>query len=110
MQSPSLSKFPAYSMSGISTETVKSKPNPSSLLPPEWENTPAPQTVDVQIVMYQLLVRMKSVETDLCVRINVPLREFEGEAAGKKEMGFAEECLRKMVESLEVRDFGLFEG
>ena len=109
MHSPSLSKFPAYSMSGISKETVKSKPNPSSLLPPEWEHTPTSQTVDVQIVMYQLLVRMKSVETDLCVRINVPLKEFEGEA-GKKEMGFGEECLRKMVQSLDVRDFGLFEG
>lgn len=96
-------------MSGMAKETVKSKPNPSSPLPLEWEHTPVPPTADVQIVMYQLLVRMKSLETDLCVRINVPLKEFEAEA-GKEEMEFGEECLRKMVESLDVRDFGLFEG
>jgi hypothetical protein len=110
MQSPSLSKFPAYSMSGVVVS--KEKPNAaqmsgSSVLPREWEQTP--QMVDVQTMMYQLVVRMKDVETDLCARINVPLKEFEGEA-GAREMGFAKECMERIVGSLSIEDFGLFDA
>ena len=97
-------------MSGVVVS--KEKPNAaqmsrSSVLPREWEQTP--QMIDVQTMMYQLVVRMKDVETDLCVRVNVPMKEFEGEA-GAREMGFAKECLERIVESLSVEDFGLFDA
>ena len=110
MHSTSLSKFPAYSMSGVVVS--KEKPNAaqvrgSSVLPVEWEQTP--QMLDVQTMMYQLVVRMKEVETDLCVRVNVPLKEFEGEA-GASEIGFAKECLERIVGSLSIEDFGLFDA
>jgi hypothetical protein len=110
MRKDSLAGFPALIMSGMVVSREKGKADSSgSVLPAEWEQTPSTQMVEVQTMMYQLLVRMKMVETDLCVRINVPLKEFEGEA-GEKEMVFGKECLEKMVEGLDVKDFGLFEG
>lgn len=111
MRKESLARFPALMMSGmvVSKEKVDSNLNSGTVLPAEWEQTPSVQMVEVQTMMYQLLVRMEKVGTDLCVRINVPLKEFEGEA-GEKEMAFGRECLEWMVERLDVKDFGLFEG
>lgn len=103
MKSASLAKFPSYITSGV----IISKEKAKSVLPAAWEQTP--QTVDVQTMIYQLVVRMKSMETDLCVRINVPLKEFESEAR-LSEIETGKESLGKIIESLEVVDFGLFEG
>lgn len=103
MKSSSLAKFPAYTMSGIVVAKEKAK----SILPADWEQTP--QLVETQTVIHQLVVRMKDVETDLCVRINVPLKEFEG-GKDADEVKVGQEIMEKIVESLNVVDFGLFEG
>jgi hypothetical protein len=103
MKSTSLAKFPAYTMSGIVVAKEKAK----SVLPADWEQTP--QIIDTQTVIHQLVLRMREVKTDLCVRINVPLKEFE---AGKEadEVKAGQEIMEKVIESLDVADFGLFEG
>ena len=103
MKSGALSKYPAYAVSGI----VVSKEKAKSVLPADWEQTP--QMVDVQTMIYQLVIRMKNVDTDLCVRINVPLKEFEGEE-GLKEVKLGQEISEKVFESLTITNFGLFEG
>lgn len=110
MRSESLKGFPAWSMSAVVVSQEKAASETGSLLPAEWEETPAVDMVEVRTMVYQLLVRMERVGTDLCVRINVPLKEFEGEKGqkGEKEMAFGKECLGKMAEGLEVKDFGLF--
>jgi Ran-interacting Mog1 protein len=101
MNSSSLAKFAAYTISGIVVAREKAK----SVL--HWEQTP--QMVDAQTVIHQLVIRMRDVETDLCVRINVPLKEFEsGKEAGEVKMG--QEIVEKVIESLDVVDFGLFDG
>ena len=103
MNSSSLAKFAAYTISGIVVAREKAK----SVLPADWEQTP--QMVDAQTVIHQLVIRMRDVETDLCVRINVPLKEFEsGKEAGEVKMG--QEIVEKVIESLDVVDFGLFDG
>ena len=103
MNSASLAKFPAYTMTGV----VVSKEKMKSVLPTDWEQTP--QTVNVETMIYQLVIRIKNVETDLCVRINIPLKELEGES-GSKEVDLGNESINKIIESLEVVDFGLFSG
>ncbi len=65
----------------------------------------------MQNIVYQLqlLIRMKNYATDLCVRVNVPMKEIaqdEGEVAA--EVTHAKELLGRVVASLDVRDFGLF--
>jgi hypothetical protein len=54
---------------------------------------------------------MEKYETDFCVRVNVPLKEFGGdEEKSEGEVRFGEEILRRIGASLDIRDFGLFGG
>lgn len=99
MHHASLSGFPTYVVAGAidSVETRSRGPSSSSS---SAQNT---------VYQLQLLVRMKNYATDLCVRINVPMKEIaqdDGEVAA--EVGFARELLERVVATLEVRDFGLF--
>jgi hypothetical protein len=53
---------------------------------------------------------MPAYDTDLCVRINVPLKELSAEDDGKvaREEMFAEEVMGRVVRTLDLRDEGLF--
>jgi Ran-interacting Mog1 protein len=60
---------------------------------------------------HYLLVRLEAQETDLLVLFNVPHGEFDknGDARGlSREEAVAEETVAALVQSLEVRDWGLF--
>lgn len=119
MASPSLAPFPAYVLPGtiVSYEPVRrgppagqnqqhaapAAPNGTSVVP---NPSPASSLEHVQ----QLLVRMPAYETDLCVRINTPLKEL---AAGdgsqlRHEEQFTAEILRRFIATLDVKDFSLF--
>lgn len=104
---PSLKDFQAYVLEGAIIETIVDKKAPSNL-PVEWQQTP--ETKEVKTRVYQLVIRMKKYETDLCVRINVPHKELEIQGKVKEEEGYAENMMEEIVKSLEVKDFGLFEG
>lgn len=103
----SVSKYPAYQTTAtiISPEIDRSK---KSTLPVAWQTNPAQK--EQQIGVIQLLIRMQDYATDLCVRINVPLKEFgdsQSEAA-QKEASVALDAMRSIIESIDVKDFGLF--
>lgn len=111
---PSLSSCPAYTTTAtiITPEIDRSQ---RSTLPLAWQSDPAQTQHQVKVT--QLLVRLRQYDTDICVRVNVPLREFEGDAAGesgqrerREEERRAEEVVEGIVRSLDVRDFGLFGG
>lgn len=60
---------------------------------------------------HYLLVRLETQETDLLVLFNVPHGEFDknGDARGlSREETVAEEAVGALVQSLEIRDWGLF--
>ena len=105
MPNASLKEFPAYVIQGgiISPEIDK---NASSNLPLEWQQNP--QMKEQVIKVYQLVIRMEKYETDLCVRINVPMKEVGSLQEAEKEETFAKGTMVKIVETLEVKDFGLF--
>lgn len=109
LSQPSVSKYPAYQSTAtiISPEIDRSK---KSTLPVAWQTNPAKK--EQQIGVIQLLIRMQDYSTDLCVRINVPLKEFgdsQSEAA-QNEASVASSVMSSIVESIDVKDFGLFGG
>lgn len=121
MASPSLEKFPAYVLPGtiVSYEPVR-RPGPGqgqqhqpaahSTDPTSSSTTttnpPAASSLEHQ---QQLLVRLQPHETDLCVRINIPLKEIANdENELKHEERFAGQILQNIVATLDVKDFGLF--
>lgn len=60
---------------------------------------------------HYLLVRLEAQETDLLVLFNVPHGEFDksGDVRGlSREEEVAEETVAALVQSLEIRDWGLF--
>ncbi|KIW11206.1 hypothetical protein PV08_10506 [Exophiala spinifera] len=105
MHHPSLSGFPTFVAAGtIDSVDPRSRRGGGGGNPSSSSNS-AHNTV----YQLQLLVRMKNYATDLCVRINVPMKEIaldEGEV--EAEVVFARELLERVVATLEVRDFGLF--
>ncbi|KEF62280.1 uncharacterized protein A1O9_00252 [Exophiala aquamarina CBS 119918] len=120
MASPSLDKFPAYVLPGtiISYEPVRrpgpgqNQPplpppaNPADSASPSTTNPPAASSLEHQ---QQLLIRLQPYETDLCVRINIPMKEIANdENELKHEERFASEILEHIVATLDVKDFGLF--
>jgi len=63
------------------------------------------------VLQLQLLVRLERYETDLCVRVNVPMKEIletESEEGVLREEAFAKEILAKIAATLDVQDWGLF--
>ena len=97
--------FPTYFLEGTIIELEIDK-KASNALPVEWQQTPA--TKEVKTRVYQLVVRLKKYGTDLCVRINVPLKELEPQGKVKEEEDYAKCIVEDIVKSLEVKDFGLF--
>lgn len=126
MASPSLVQFPAYVLPGtiVSYEPVRrvvpgqSQQQQQPAAPPTQQpltnstasatsvtNLPASSLVHQQ----QLLVRLQPYETDLCVRINIPLKEIaRHENDVKHEERFAAEVLHRIIATLDIKDFGLF--
>lgn len=107
LSQPSMSKFSAYQSTAtiVSPELDRSR---KSTLPLAWQTTPAQKEQLVGTI--QLLVRMEDYDTDLCVRINVPLKEFgdsQSEAA-QNEVTVAMEVMKSIIESIDIKDFGLF--
>lgn len=105
----SVSKYSAYQSTAtiIAPEIDRSK---KSTLPVAWQTNPAQKEQQVGVI--QLLIRMQDYTTDLCVRINVPLKEFgdsQSEAA-QNEATVASNVMRSIVESIDIKDFGLFGG
>ena len=105
VEMPAMKDYPAYFLIGTIIEPVVDKKVPSAL-PVEWQQAPA--TKEVKTVVYQLVVRMKKYETDLCVRINVPLKELDLQGKIKEEEDYVKGIMEEIVKSLEVKDFGLF--
>jgi Ran-interacting Mog1 protein len=105
MSKDSLKAFPAYVLQGgiISPEIDKKA---SSALPVEWQQTPQMNKWLTRV--YQLVVRMKEYETDLCIRINIPTKEMTSQDEVEKEETFAKAMMQKIAETLDVINFGLF--
>jgi Ran-interacting Mog1 protein len=98
LAAPSLSTCPAYLVLGsiISYDHVRSA-LPESIL----------ASVGFEVKSCLLLVRIEAEETDLCVRLNMPMKEFNEDEAAREEV-FAKEVMERVVESLDVRDWSLF--
>ena len=105
MASKSMGKFPAYMLYGgiVTTELDQQA---ASSLPIEWQQSP--QTKELRTMVIQLVARMKDYDTDLCIRINVPMKEMLSQEDADKAESAAKETMAKIVETLEVTDFGLF--
>ena len=105
MANASMKDFTAYALQGgiISPEIDK---NAALSLPVEWQQNP--QMKELATMVYQLVVRMEKYGTDLCVRLNVPMKEMKNQEEVEKEEGFAKQMIGKIVGSLEVKDFALF--
>jgi hypothetical protein len=130
MASPSLVQFPAYVLPGtiVSYEPVRrvvpgqgqqqqlpSPPPPPTttqqpLTNPTASATSAPHLPASSLEhQQQLLVRLQPYETDLCVRINIPLKEIAGdENEVRQEERFTAEVLQRIIATLDIKDFGLF--
>ena len=105
MSKPSLEAFPAYLLQGgiLAPEIDEDAP---SNLPVEWQQSPQMKEQLTQVL--QLVIRMEKYETDLCFRIDLPMKEMLSQDAVKKEESFAKEVMERIVATLEVKDFGLF--
>ncbi len=117
MHHASLSGFPTLILAGtIHSVDTRSRPSArgsaqSPSLGQGLATSSSSSSRSLQNIVYQLqlLIRMKNYATDLCVRVNVPMKEIaqdEGEVAA--EVTHAKELLGRVVASLDVRDFGLF--
>lgn len=107
LSQPSLVNFPTY-LSAATIITPEVDHSAQSTLPVTWQSNPVQK--ECQTKTQQLLVRMKEYGTDLCVRINVPLKEFSGaqSEAALTEIAKADSMMREIVQSLDVKDFALF--
>lgn len=105
MQSPSLKSLPALTLRGKLTARERERCAPS-VLPEEYQH--APDIVQTSTTIRLLLVRVEARATDLCVTVNVPLKELEGQGRVDEEEAFADSVMENVVASLHVKDFGLF--
>lgn len=120
MAAPSLIQFPAYVLPGtiISYEPVRRTDNSGPVQQQQRGHSPAPETATTPVNanpasslehQQQLLIRLQPYETDLCVRINTPLKELAGdERELKHEVLFTGQILQQIIATLDVKDFGLF--
>ena len=57
---------------------------------------------------------MKEYGTDLCIRVNIPMKEFgEGgqqSEAALTEVAIMDQIVERILQSFEIVDFGLFGG
>jgi len=106
---PSITHFPAFCSAAIIV-TPEIDHSAKSTLPVGWQSNPVQK--EYQTKTQQLLVRMKEYGTDLCVRINVPMKEFQHaqSEAALTELAMADQIMKNIIGSLDVKDFGLFGG
>ncbi|KAK5937603.1 hypothetical protein PMZ80_010223 [Knufia obscura] len=106
---PSLTAFPVY-LSAATIITPEIDHSAKSTLPVNWQSNPIQK--EYQTKTQQLLIRMKEYGTDLCVRVNVPMKEFGGvqSEAALTEVARADQIMKTIIESLNIKDFGLFGG
>jgi len=105
---PSLANFPVYHTTAtIITPEVDVRAARQSTLPVAWQSNPVQKEYETRTL--QLLVRMKEYETDFCVRIDVPLKEFdENREGGEMETRWAEEVFQQIIQTIDIKEFGLF--
>ncbi|KAK5240430.1 hypothetical protein LTR40_009314, partial [Exophiala xenobiotica] len=106
MHAASLSGFPTLVLAGNIHSVDKSRSSRPSAA------ASSSSSLQQQSIVHQLqlLIRMKNYATDLCVRVNVPMKELAQRGGGEvaAEVAHAKELLDRVVASLDVRDFGLF--
>lgn len=106
---PSLAKFRTfYSTAVLITPEIDI--SAESTLPVQWQTNPVQK--EYQTKSHQLLIRLDEFATDLCVRVNIPMKEFDSaqSEAALTEVATADQILQKITESLHITDFGLFGG
>jgi hypothetical protein len=105
LASETFKTFPAYLVQGSIVTPEIDRKAPSNL-PVEWQQTP--ETKNVLTTCYQVVIRMEKYGTDFCVRMNVPQKELFEDSDKEAEGALAKEIIGKIVETLDVKDFGLF--
>ncbi|KAK7885505.1 hypothetical protein LTR67_010298 [Exophiala xenobiotica] len=112
MHAASLSGFPTLVLAGNIHSVDKSRSSRPSAAASSSSTTISSSLQQQQSIVHQLqlLIRMKNYATDLCVRVNVPMKELAQRGGGEvaAEVAHAKELLDRVVASLDVRDFGLF--
>ncbi|RVX67101.1 hypothetical protein B0A52_08344 [Exophiala mesophila] len=117
MTRDSLNQFPAYVLAGtITTYETRRSGNHASAPPTSQPTSSLPESSLVH--QLQLLVRLPQYATDLCVRINVPTKLVAGSGNNdvssadqldvEREEAYAVQLLHKIINTMEVHDFGLF--
>lgn len=107
LSQPSVSNYPAYQSTATITASEVDRSSRSTL-PLAWQTDPAQTKHEIGVI--QLLVRLQRYATDICVRINVPLKEL-GDAqsqAAQIEANMASEVMKRIIESFDIKDFDLF--
>lgn len=111
MATASLIQFPAYVLPGtiVSYEPVR-RTNSATIHDQQQQGQPAsPNPASSLEHQQQLLIRLQPYETDLCVRINTPLKELASdERELKHEVLFTAQILQQIIATLDIKDFGLF--
>lgn len=109
LSQPSVSNYPAYQSTATITASEVDRSSRSTL-PLAWQTDPAQTKHEIGVI--QLLVRLQRYATDICVRINVPLKEL-GDAqsqAAQIEANMASEVMKRIIESFDIKNFDLFGG
>jgi hypothetical protein len=134
MLDPSLARYPAYMLAGtINSVDARAGPNAqphhlATTAPAGFPTTGssashASQSLLTLVHQVQLLIRLPDHDTDVVVRVAVPLKEFAqaGQALGSsdsgategmiaEELGRARDLLARVVGTLKVCDWGLLHG
>ncbi|KIW69661.1 hypothetical protein PV04_05525 [Phialophora macrospora] len=137
MLDPSLAPYPAYMLAGninsvdprVGPNTQPNRPqHPAATAPADFPTTGssashASHSLLTLVHQVQLLIRLPDHGTDVVVRVAVPLKEFAqaGQALGSsdsgategmiaEELGRARDLLARVVGTLKVCDWGLFDG
>jgi len=99
MPKDSLNEYPAYLLEGtILSQEVRRTPHG----PPQLTG------ISTTTKVYQLLVRIEKHDTDLCVWINVPMKEINTDEGKANAETVAKEIMQRIISTLDVREFGLF--
>ncbi|KIW89006.1 uncharacterized protein Z519_10491 [Cladophialophora bantiana CBS 173.52] len=126
MVDASLASYPAYMLAGNinsfeTSRTAQQSPNGGRQISPSAIASQQQPQLSSLVHQLALLIRLQPYSTDLCVRINVPVKEFieAGQRTGStdsgateamiaQEVGYARDILTRIVETLAVRDWRLF--
>lgn len=125
LPNPSLAAYPAFVLSAniVSQEPPRRRNQPQAISQqPSASSSSSSQasaastsssrsSLESLVHQIQLLIRLREYDTDICVRVNVPLKEFAGnDSQVAAEAAFARDMLSRVVSTLQVLDFGLLEA